>query len=68
MEEKSLFYKFLLDGHFDFCHEDCVLNEFSKMSLSKLIEKSQDLSPGEIKSIIGRHEECLKNFWHKFAS
>lgn len=68
MEEKSLFYKFLLDGHFDFCHEDCVLKEFRKMSLTDLIEKSQAMSAVEIRTAIRRHEECLKNYWHKFAS
>jgi hypothetical protein len=68
MEEKTFFYKLLLNGHFDFCHEDCVLKEFSKMSLSELIEKSREMSPVEIKSIISRHEECLKSYWHKFAS
>jgi len=68
MEEKTYFYKLLLDGHFDFCHEDCVLKEFSKMSLNELIEKSRAMSPVEIKTVISMHEECLKNYWHKFAS
>ena len=68
MEEKTFFYKILLDGHFDFCHEDCVLKEFSKMSLTELIEKSRAMSSVEIRSIINKHEECLKNYWHKFAS
>jgi hypothetical protein len=68
MEEKIFFYKLLLDGHFDFCHEDCVLKEYSKMSLTELIEKSRVMSPVEIKTIISKHEDCLKNYWHKFAS
>jgi hypothetical protein len=68
MEEKTFFYKLLLDGHFDYCQEDCVLKEFSKMSLTELIEKSRALTPVEINSIIRKHEECLKNYWRKFAS
>ena len=68
MEEKIFFYKLLLDGHFDFCHEDCVLKEYSKMSLTELIEKSRVMSAVEIKTIISKHEDCLKNYWHKFAS
>jgi hypothetical protein len=68
MEEKTFFYKLLLDGRFDFCHEDCEFKKFSKMSLTELIEKSRELSPVEIKTIICKHEECLKNYLHKFAS
>lgn len=68
MEDKSLFYKLLLDGHFEFCHEDCVLKEFSKMSLTDLIEKSQAMGAIEIRTAISRHEECLKNYLQKFAS
>lgn len=68
MEEKTFFYKLLLDGHFDYCQEDCVLKEFSKMSLTELIEKTQAMSPVEIKTIIRKHEDCLINYWHKYAS
>jgi len=68
MEEKAFFYKLVLNGHFGFCHEDCVLKKFSKMSLYELIEKTHSISAVEIKSIIRRHEECLKNYWHKYAS
>ena len=67
MKKKTLFYKLLLDGYFDFCHEDCVLKEFSKMSLTDLIENSQAMGVVEISTIINKHEECLKNYWHKFV-
>jgi hypothetical protein len=68
MEEKAFFYKLLLDGYFDFCHEDCLLKEFSKMSLTELIEKTQAMSSFQLETMILKHEECLKNYWHKFAS
>lgn len=68
MEEKTFFYKLLLNGHFDFCHEDCLLKEFSKMSLTELIEKTQAMSSFQLDAIMRKHEECLKNYWHKFAS
>jgi len=68
MEEKTFFYKLLLDGNFEFCHDDCKMKEFSKMSLSELIEKAREMSSVEIRTIISRHEDCLKNYWHKFAS
>jgi hypothetical protein len=68
MEEKAFFYKLLLNGHFGFCHDDCVLTKFSKMSLSELIEKTRAMSPAEIKAIISKHKECLDNCWHKIAS
>jgi hypothetical protein len=58
----------LLDGYFDFCHEDCLLKEFSKMSLTELIEKTQAMSSFQLETMIRKHEECLKNYWHKFAS
>jgi len=68
MEEKTFFYKLLLDGNFDFCHDDCKIKEFSEMSLSELIEKTNGMSSMEIRRIISRHEDCLKNYWRKSAS
>ncbi|SHI96470.1 hypothetical protein SAMN05444280_108151 [Tangfeifania diversioriginum] len=68
MEEKTFFYKLLLDGNFDFCHDDCKIKEFSEMSLFELIEKTRGMSSMEIRTIISRHEDCLRNYWRKSAS
>ncbi|SHF59125.1 hypothetical protein SAMN05444274_106298 [Mariniphaga anaerophila] len=68
MEEKNYFYKLLLEGHFDLCFDECALKEFSKMSVAELIEKTTNMSSVEMRDIICKHEECLKNYRHKYAS